>query len=375
MKTFHQPFSIILVLVSALSFSEPVFCQPTLKESFQEKFLVGAALSRARITGWDSSENTLLEQQFNTITPGNSMKWERIHPQPGKYNFKVADQFVALGEKHDLHLVAHTLIWHNQTPRWVFLDSDGNLTTRDTLLMRMQNHIHTIMGRYKGEIQSWDVVNEAINDDGTMRKSLWFQIIGEDYIEKAFQFAHEADPDAELIYNDFSLTGRTKREGTVRLVQSLQSKGIRIDAIGMQGHYDITSPQLKELEASIVSFSELGVKVMITELDVSVLPWPDLPPGAEVSSRFKYRPELDPYQDGLPDSVQIKLAERYASLFRVFVKHSDKITRVTFWGVDDGTSWKNNFPVRGRTDYALLFDREYQPKPAFDAVIQTVHTE
>ncbi|MEN8227089.1 MAG: endo-1,4-beta-xylanase [Bacteroidota bacterium] len=367
--------TLLWVLVFSLSCSEPVKYNSTLKEAFKEDFLVGAALSAYRVMGKDSMTNILLEQQFNTITPENSMKWERIHPKPGIYNFQVADRFVALGEEKEMHLVAHTLIWHNQTPHWVFMDSEGNLASRDTLLMRMRDHIYTIMGRYKGKIHSWDVVNEAIKDDGSLKESLWYQIIGDDYIEKAFQYAREADPGAHLIYNDFSLASRAKREGTVRLIEQLQSKGIRIDGIGMQGHYDMTYPNLKELEASIVAFSELGVEVMITELDVSVLPWPDLPQGAEVTSRFKYRAELDPYQDGLPDSVQLKLADRYTDLFRIFVKHSDKISRVTFWGVDDGKSWKNNFPVRGRSDYALLFDHNYGPKPAYHAVIRTAQPE
>lgn len=371
MKYLWFPPCLILAFFLTQACQSQLPHQPTLKDAFQEKFLVGAALSRTRILGRDSLANILIRQQFNTITPENSMKWERIHPRPGKYNFEVADRLAELGEENGMHLVAHTLVWHNQTPRWVFMDNEGNLTERDTLLMRMRDHIHTIMGRYRGKIQSWDVVNEAIGDNGDLRKSLWYQIIGEDYIEKAFQYAREADPDAELIYNDFSMAGKAKREGVIRLVKKLESKGIHINAIGMQGHYDLKHPRLKDLEASIVAFSELGLRVMITELDVSVLPWPDLPQGGEITDRYQYRPEIDPYQEQLPDSVQLALAERYADLFTVFVKHSEKISRVTFWGIDDGKSWKNNFPVRGRTDYALLFDRSLLPKPAFDAVINT----
>lgn len=375
MTSRYNPVPVIALLLLIFTFSHKATGQASLKETFQRQFVVGAALSGGVIMGKAPATLALVMQQFNTLTPENDMKWERIHPHPGEYNFQVADRFVALGEEQQMQLVAHTLIWHNQTPRWVFLDSQGNLTSRDTLLARMHDHIHTLMGRYKGRIHSWDVVNEAINDDGSLRESLWYRIIGEDYIEKAFQYAREADPDATLIYNDFSLANRSKREGVVRLVQSLRAKGVSIDAVGMQGHYDMKSPRPEELEASIVAFAELGVEVMVTELDVSVLPWPDLPPGAEVRNRFKYRPELDPFKEGLPEPEQQALAERYADLFTVFVKHADKISRVTFWGVDDGTSWKNNFPVRGRTDYALLFDRELQPKPAFHAVLKTSRAE
>ena len=375
MKSFRTLFSLVLVNVLATFCFAPAYPQPALKDAFQGKFMVGAALGGFRIMGFDTTAAVLVEQHFNTVTPENSMKWERIHPEPGKYRFKVADRMVEQGEKNGMHLLAHTLVWHKQTPEWVFLDQHGNLTTRDTLLMRMRDHIQTIMGRYRGKIDTWDVVNEAINDDGTLRESLWYKIIGEDYIEKAFRYAMEADPDAQLIYNDFSLANRAKRAGTIKLIKHLQQKGIRVDGVGMQAHYDLEDPALKEVEKSIIAFSQLGVQVMITELDVSVLPPPDNQPGAEVTGRFEYRPELDPYINGLPDSVQHLLAERYAGLFSIFVKHSDKISRVTFWGVDDGASWKNNDPVRGRTDYALLFDRNFQPKPAFHSVIQTSSRE
>ncbi|MEN8202590.1 MAG: endo-1,4-beta-xylanase [Bacteroidota bacterium] len=365
----YKAFLIFFLCIGILFAEHKTDAQSSLKSSYQDKFMVGAALSGYRIMGRDPKAMDLVREQFNTLTAENDMKWERIHPEPGRYNFKVADRFVEFGEAQGMHMVGHTLIWHNQTPRWVFEDGRGKLTCRDTLLARMRNHIHTLMGRYRGKIHGWDVVNEAVNEDGTLRNSLWRQIIGDDYIERAFTYAREADPEARLIYNDFSLAGKAKREGIIRMVRDLQRKGIRVDAIGMQGHYDLNYPALKGLEASIVAFSELGVEVMITELDVSVLPWPDLRPGAEISGRMDYRPELDPYQEGLPATVQEDLAQRYSALFKVFTRHSDKITRVTFWGVDDGRSWKNNFPVRGRTDYALLFDRKLQPKPAFRAVI------
>jgi endo-1,4-beta-xylanase len=369
MKHYRNVFCLAIPFLASLFVCSGQETPKGLKDAYRDHFLVGAALSKNRIYEKDSLSARLILEQFNTLTPDNDMKWERIHPKPGIYNFEVADRFVELGERNGMHLVGHVLVWHSQTPPWVFKDQDGNPVTRDTLLARMKDHIQTVVGRYKGRIHTWDVVNEAVGDDGNLRESPWYRIIGEDYIEKAFRYAMEADPGAKLVYNDYSLASAAKREGTVRLVRDLQSKGVRVDAVGMQGHYDLVYPSLEELEASIVAFSDLGVEVMVTEMDVSVLPWPDQPRGAEISNRSEYQSRMDPYKESLPDSVQQVLADRYAGLFSVFVNHSDVVSRVTFWGVDDGTSWKNNFPVRGRTDYTLLFDRNYQPKPAFHAVM------
>ena len=258
---------------------------------------------------------------------------------------------------------------HHQTPDWVFLDDAGNRTDRETLLQRMRGHIYTVVGRYKGRVHGWDVINEAVDDSGQMRNSQWLQIIGEDYVQKAFEYAHQADPDARLYYNDYSMYFPAKRDGVVRLVRNLQSKGIQVDGIGLQGHWGLDYPdKMEELEASIIAFSDLGVEVMITELDVNVLPFPDEQRGADISLKFEMKNGLDPYASGLPDSIQAKLTERYAQFFEMFQKHSDRISRVTIWGIQDGQSWLNYWPVRGRTNHPLLFDRNYKPKPAFFAV-------
>ena len=341
----------------------------SLKDAFSDHFLIGTAVNRFQITGKDSLSATLIDKHFNSITAENCMKWKFIHPEPGRYDFTLADRFVELGEEKQMHMVGHTLVWHSQTPRWVFRDEEGNQVSRDTLLARMRDHIHTVVGRYRGKVDCWDVVNEALGDDGEIRKSLYYNIIGEDYVEKAFAFAREADPEATLIYNDYSLPDPARRAGVVKMVKELQSKGIRIDGIGMQGHYQLDYPDPEELAASIEAFSELGLKVMITEMEVNVLPQPGRYRGADVGTRFEMRKRLDPYTAGLPDSVQDALTERYRLYFEVFCEHSDAIERVTFWGVHDGVSWKNNWPVRGRTNYPLLFDRAGQPKPAYDAVI------
>lgn len=327
--------------------------------------MLGVAINSDVINGTDSSSLNLVSKQFNQITAENAMKPMFIQPKEGEFHFEMADKLVEFGEKNSMFIVGHTLIWHSQTPDWFFEDEEGNEVTRDILLKRMESHISTYVGRYKGKVKGWDVVNEAVSDEGGLRKTKWYTIIGEDYIQKAFEFAYEADPDAELYYNDYSLDKAQKRNDVVALIKNLQDKGVKISAVGMQGHYDLEEPAIEEVEKSILAFSELGVKVMITELDVSALPVPENFRSAEVSVSIEMKEKLNPYTQGLPDSVQNTLAERYEDLFRLFVKHSDKITRVTFWGVNDKVSWKNNFPVRGRTDYPLLFDRENNPKKAF----------
>jgi endo-1,4-beta-xylanase len=342
----------------------------SLKAAFKGDFVIGAALNAAQISGTDARGDAIVTTQFNSISPENCLKWLLVHPQPDKYDFTVADQYVAFGRKHHMFIVGHNLVWHNQVPAWVFHDADGNLLTRDALLARMRDHIHTVVGRYKGKIQSWDVVNEALNEDGTMRQSLWFRIIGDDYIEKAFTYAHEADPQALLTYNDYNLENEPKRNGAIELVRKLQAKGIPIAIIGLQNHDNLTFPSVAQEDATISAFEALGLKVVISELDINVLPKGGLQPTADVNLKVQPSEGLDPYANGLPDAVQQQLAARYADLFRVFLKHRGTITRVTFWNVSDGDSWLNDWPVQGRKNYPLLFDRAGQPKPAFDAVIR-----
>ena len=347
--------------------------QTTLKEVFKNDFRIGAALNLREFTGENSNADKIITEQFNTISPEDVLKWESVHPLPGQFNFSRADRYVDFGRKHKMFIVGHNLIWHQQTPPWVFMDDHGNLVDRDTLLQRMQEHISTVVGRYRDEIGGWDVVNEALNEDGTLRNSLWRKIIGDDYLIKAYQFAHAADPHAELYYNDYSLENLPKRNGAVALIKKLQAAGIHLTAIGLQEHDNLKWPATNEVDATISTFSGLGLKVMITELDLDVLPAATPSHGAEVSLKVDPQAELNPYTNELPDSVQQKLAQRYADLFSVFMKHRESISRVTFWGVTDADSWLNNWPVSGRTSYPLLFDRNFQPKPAFNAVIATAH--
>jgi endo-1,4-beta-xylanase len=344
--------------------------QPTLKLAFKNDFLIGAALNEAEFTGQNTNAVALIETQFDTISPENVLKWESIHPRPGRYNFGPADQYVEFGQKNGMFIVGHNLVWHSQTPRWVFQDNKGNPVDRETLLIRMHDHISAVVGRYKGKIGGWDVVNEALNEDGTLRKSPWEKIIGEDYLLKAYQFAHEADPQAQLYYNDYSLENAPKREGAIALIKKLQAQGVHIAGVGLQGHYKIDWPSPEQLGETIEAFSHLGVKVMITELDMDVLPSASASRSAEVSMNFALQAKLNPYTNGLPDVMQQALAKRYADLFATFVKYHDCVSRVTFWGVTDGDSWLNDWPIKGRTAYPLLFDRDGSPKPAFNAVIQ-----
>jgi endo-1,4-beta-xylanase len=343
---------------------------PPLKEAFKNDFLIGAALNPAQFTGQNARDAELVKAQFDSITPENVLKWQFVHPAPDRYNFDLPDRFVAFGEQNHMFIVGHALVWHHQTPAWVFQDGKGGPANRETLLDRMHEHIRTVVTRYKGRIGGWDVVNEALNDDGTLRETPWLKIIGEDYIAKAFEFAHEADPKAELYYNDFSMYKPAKRDGAVRLVSKLKAAGVPVTGIGMQGHYQLRGPSLDEVDAAIAAFGKVGVKVMITELDLDMLPPAVDEQGADLSKRAELAPKLNPYPNGLPDQLQLAQAARYGGLFRVFLKHRDVVSRVTFWGVTDATSWLNHWPVRGRTNYPLLFDREGKITPAFAAVVR-----
>lgn len=367
MKTHH----VSLATLTLVALAGCATAQPALKDAFKGSFLVGAALNQAQFTGADARGAALVKAQFNTITPENVLKWESVHPKPDGYDFAGADRYVTFGEANKMFIVGHTLVWHNQTPKWVFQDEAGNPVDREKLLARMRDHIHTVVGRYKGRVNGWDVVNEALNEDGTLRETPWMKIIGEDYLAKAFEFAHEADPKAELYYNDYSLENAPKRDGAVELVRKLQAKGIPVAGIGSQDHVKMDWPEPAQVEAMIEAFAKLGVKVMITELDIDVLPAATAHRGADITLNVELQTKLNPYTNGLPDSVQQALAKRYADLFAAYVKHRDVVSRVTFWGVTDGDSWLNTWPVRGRMSYPLLFDRNGQPKPAFEAVIGT----
>ncbi len=370
MKHHLAPFLLAALACSATATNDTADA-PALKDVFKADFLIGAALNASQFTpsAGENGEVKLIQRQFNSITPENVLKWGLVHPQLERYDFGPADDYVAFGVKNKMFVVGHNLIWQNQTPAWVFENEAGASVDRQTLLQRMRSHILTVVGRYKGKIRGWDVVNEALADDGSLRPTPWLKIIGTDYLIKAYQFAHEADPAAQLYYNEYSLENAPKRAGAVALIKKLQAAGIPLAAVGLQGHYKLDWPGTAQLGLTIDELSALGVKVMITELDVDVLPAASRSQAADATLNFQSNPALDPYAGGLPDSMQRALARRYADLFGEFVKHRGQITRVTFWGVSDGDSWLNYWPVRGRTNYPLLFDRQGRPKPAFQSVI------
>jgi len=343
----------------------------TLRDVYADDFLIGVALGPAQVNGRNEEAGKIAAKQFSSLTPENDMKWQSIHPDPERYTFNGADAYAEFARKNDMKLIGHTLVWHSQTPGWVFQGDGGQPATREQLLKRMREHIHTVVGRYKGKVKGWDVVNEALSDGGPaiLRDSPWRRIIGDDFIDHAFRYAREADPDVELYYNDYGLENGRKRENCVKLLKGLLDRGVPITGVGTQSHFQLANPPISEVEETLKAFSALGLKVMVTELDVDVLPSRGNAGIADISRREQGDESLNPYSKGLPDEVQQKLARRYSDLFGVYLRHRKSLTRVTFWGLNDGQSWLNHFPIRGRTNHPLLIDREMKPKPAFFSVL------
>lgn len=344
--------------------------QPALKDVLGKYFLVGAAVDRNLPAGEDPQAETLVKAQFNQVVAENCMKGELIHPEVNRYDWTDADRLVDWSQRNGMTLIGHCLVWHSQPPKWMFTDETGKNVSRETLIGRMYSHIMTVVTRYRGKIKGWDVVNEAFEDDGSYRKTPYYNIIGPEYLALAFQFAHEADPDAELYYNDYSMSKPGKREAVCQLVRQLKAKGIRIDAVGMQSHNGYNYPDYSDYEKSIEAFAAEGVKVMLTELDMNMLPNPKDFNGAEISQNFKLMEQYNPYVKGLDKKAQKLFNQRYLDLFRIVERHKDVISRVTFWGVNDGHTWLNDWPVKGRTNYPMLFDRDYQAKPVVKDILK-----
>jgi endo-1,4-beta-xylanase len=330
----------------------------TLKEAYKKYFPIGVAVAPRNLTGPDAD---LIIQQFSSITPENAMKMGPIHPEENRYFWRDADAIVDFAQKNGIKVRGHNLCWHSQTPRWFFTDSTGKQVSKEVLLSRMKRHITDVASRYKGKIYAWDVVNEAVPDTGSgvYRASKFYEILGEEYIEKAFEYAHQADPEARLFYNDYNTENAAKRAKIYQLVKKLTSKGVPIHGVGLQGHWSIYEPTIQELETSIKQFASLGLAVQITELDVSVYPKEHERREKRATDKSEFTPEMNDKQ-----------AAHYKMLFDVFRKHKKTITNVTFWNVSDKSSWLDNFPVPGRKDYPLLFDQNYQPKKAFWSVVK-----
>ena len=336
----------------------------SLKATFKDDFLIGTALNARQIDTGNEAELQVIKEQFNAVTPENLMKAQLLHPQWGHYSFEQADRLVAFASKHNMKVNGHTLIWHSQLPGFM-----RHMESVDSVRQFFVEHIGTVAGRYDGKVYSWDVVNEALNEDGTLRNSIFLRALGEDYIVEAFRLAQTASPQAKLYYNDYNIEQPRKRAGAIALVKKIQAAGVRIDGVGIQGHWRVGGVPMEYIEQTIQAFAALGLEVMFTELDLSVLPNPQGGNTAEISRTAEYNQRLNPYPDELPDSVQLAQAQAYEDLFRLFLKYRDNVSRITFWGVHDGQSWLNNWPVRGRTNYPLLFDRSLAPKPAFHKVI------
>ncbi|MDC6387445.1 endo-1,4-beta-xylanase [Maribacter sp. PR1] len=336
----------------------------SLQDAFSKDFYVGVAINGRIIDQTDSLSLNVVKKEFNSITAENIMKSMNIHPKRDSFNFEMADKFVSLGEEYDMFIHGHTLIWHSQLSPWFSTIEDSLEFATAT-----KKHVKDLAQHFRGKVDSWDVVNEALNEDGTLRNSIFLKKMGEEYLPSAFKWTAEVDPNADLYYNDYNMTNPDKRQGAISMVKKIKEQGGKVDGIGMQGHWHLNSPSLEEIEQSILDYSALGVKVAITELDVSVLPNPWDLEGAEISQNFENNERMNPYTKGLPDSVQVQLANRYKDIFNIFLKHRDKISRVTFWGLGDGQSWLNGFPIRGRTNYPLLFDRDLRPKAAYDSIM------
>lgn len=398
------PLGLLAAIVLAASASAQTDKHPTLKDAYKGHFYVGVAINGSiatdKVSGFGNrsaeqvnKDIALVKAQFNQISPENDLKWQSIHPREGAdgYNFGPADAYVDFGVKNHMLIVGHTLVWHGQTPNWVFAGTTpppvtapppappaggagpnpgrrrfggftGPRATRDELLQRMRDHIHTVVGRYKGRIRVWDVVNECVSDGGPdiLRNSLWRQIIGDDFIAKAFQYAHEADPKAILRLNDYGLENPAKRRKFITLVKQLQAEKVPITAVGTQTHVSVSSPSAQEEEQEMTDLDTLGLPIHVTELDVNSAQGGQGNTGADVANNGATT------QGGLVSAADQRLADQYANLFRVFVKHKN-VKVVTFWGVNDGVSWRAD----GKP---LLFDAADQPKPAFSAVIQAAKT-
>lgn len=368
-----RPMSVCLLLCSTL-LSGSLYAQEhnsSLKQAYSKHFSIGTALSASQIQGKEPGTLDLVRQQFNAVTAENVMKWEIIQPVEGQFNFAAADAMIEFAEANNIKVIGHVLLWHEQTPAWVFQDAKGQPASKELVLSRLKNHINTVMSRYKGRIHGWDAVNEALNEDGTLRQSNWYKALGEDYIATVFELAHQADPKTELYYNDFNLFKPEKRAGVLKLVAALKAKNVPIHGIGEQGHYSLDYPELQQVEDSIVAFKNTGLNLVITELDISVLPFPEPEKiGADISLNMQLKQEFNPYADGLPKAVSDQLNQKYLHLFELFLRHSDAIERVTLWGVNDNQTWRNNWPMKGRTDYPLLFDRKNQPKEVVPKLIK-----
>ena len=340
----------------------------SLQAKFGPRFVVGVALGGRLPGDYSAAERTLIVDQFGGVTPENCMKMTHLQPREGEFDFAQADALVAFAQERKMQVCGHTLVWakDDRTPAWMFLDGDKP-ASRELVLERMRTHIRTVVGRYRGQIASWDVVNEALDDNEPyFRPSRWQKLAGPEFIARAFEWAREADPDALLVYNDYNVELPGKREKLIRLIRELREQKVPLGAIGIQGHWEVDRVPMKDIDALLGSMKDLGLKVMVSELDLGVVPrgiwWADGGKDREAIAR------TNPLIAGCPPELLDRQARQYADLFKLFLDRSDSIARITFWDLHDGRSWLNDFPWK-HAEYPLLFDREGKPKPAFGAVM------
>lgn len=379
MKT-HSLFWICaaMMAVGCTEHTAPVKDVP-LKEAFADDFLVGVAVAQNIITRNETPSIDLICEQFNAVSPESVLKPEYIHPTPEVWDFSEGDAYCQFAADHGLKALGHTLMWHNQTPDHFWLHADGSVKSPEEMKATLEEYVEKTVTHFAGKVYAWDVVNEVVSEEGGYRHDKgWEKYYDgnlDDLVSLAFRTAQRCDPNAELYYNDYNMWRQTKVDGAVHIVKMLQEQGIRIDGVGIQAHWGLNYPSTEDIEKTIDRLYDLGVKVMITELDIDMLPFSK---EGQMTGKAMYDPALqreefmrwlNPYPDGVTPEMEQQIADRYEEVMRTIWNKRDKISRVTFWGLHDGVSWKNDYPIPNRTNYPLLFDRQLQKKKAFYQVV------
>lgn len=351
-------FSVLPAAVAQTGGLQKQPAQKGLKDYYKSYFPIGVAVSPRALK---SDESNLILREFNSITPENAMKMGPIHPEENRYFWDDADAIVKYAQEHKLRVRGHNLCWHEQFPKWIFTDAKGDTVSKDVLLNRLKDHITEVVTRYKGKIYAWDVVNEAVDDDSTrlLRNSPWYRICGDDFIVKAFEYAHAADPKALLFYNDYNTERPEKTERVYQLLKKLKDAKVPVHGVGLQAHWSIYEPTEKQLRSAIEKFASLGVQIHFTEVDMSIYPWEKFPRTRREGEADAYTPELEQKQ-----------TEQYKMVFRVLREYKKSVTSVTFWNISDKYTWLDFYPVRGRKNYPLLFDTSLKPKKAYWEVVK-----
>lgn len=323
----------------------------TLKDAYKDLFKIGVAVNPALL----EEDGELIRTQFNSLTAENHMKPEELQPEEGVFTFEKADVLVDFAKENDMALRGHTLLWHNQTPNWFFEDGD-KVASRELALERMKAHIDAVLARYTDGFYAWDVVNEVIEDKGStiLRESKWSTIVGDDFIQKAFEYAREASPNMGLYINDYNESHPAKRDKYYALIKDLVDKGTPIDGVGLQAHWGIEDPSLDNIREAIEMYASLGLTLQVTEMDVSM---------------FNFDDKRTDLTQPTEEMLEIQ-AERYDGFFKLFREYSDHIDSVTLWAPSDRYNWLHDFPVRGRRNWPMVFDENYQPKESFNRITQ-----